>query len=173
MDRPWRQMNYTTPVHVAHAGAQAQAKRTFPTAIADQDYDRGYVEAFEEMEHAQILTPGPVYASAQSAFNGKIIIVTDGYCNSACEDFLAPLKTSGRAVIVGEPTNGSTGQPYFYDFGNGMSLRVSTKRYYLPDGSAFEGFGIKPDIDVRPTVADLVARRDPALEKAFGLATEK
>ena len=45
-----------------------------------------------------------------------------------------PLKFSGRATVVGETTYGSSGQPYIYDFHNGMGFRVSTKRMYFPDG---------------------------------------
>jgi carboxyl-terminal processing protease len=71
---------------------------------------------------------------------------------------------------VGEATNGSSGQPYLYDFGNGMSFRVSTKRYTMPDGSPFEGVGIRPDVPVELTLTDWKAGRDAALAKAFELA---
>ena len=82
-----------------------------------------------------------------------------------------PLKYSGRATVVGETTAGSSGQPYIYDFGNGMLFRVGTKRMYFPDGSEFEGVGIKPDIEVIPTPADIKAGRDPVLERAVALAS--
>jgi C-terminal processing protease CtpA/Prc len=52
-----------------------------------------------------------------------------------------------------------------------MVLRVSSKRYYLPDGSAFEGVGIKPDVEVRPSLADWKAGRDPVFDKAVQLAS--
>jgi len=99
-------------------------------------------------------------------------LLVDGFCNSACEDFVEPFKTSGRALLVGETTNGSSGQPYLFDFGNGMSFRVSSKRYYLPDGSAFEGVGMKPDVEVKPTLEDWKAGRDPVFEKAIELASQ-
>ena len=111
-----------------------------------------------------------MHLPAKDAWTGRIIVVTDGYCNSACEDFVGPLKTSGRATIVGEPTNGSSGQPYMADLGNGMMFRVSSKRYYLPDGSPFEGVGLTPDVVIQPTVTDLKAGLDPALAKAYQLA---
>jgi carboxyl-terminal processing protease len=101
---------------------------------------------------------------------GRVILIADSTCGSACEDFVMPLKYSGRATIVGETTNGSSGQPYMYDFGNGMMFRVGTKRMYFPDGAEFEGVGIKPDIEVSPTPADIKADRDPVLERAVALA---
>ena len=74
---------------------------------------------------------------------GKVVLLVDGFCNSACEDFIQPFKSTGRGILVGEESNGSSGQPYYHDFGNGMSFRVSSKRYYLSDGTAFEGVGIR------------------------------
>jgi carboxyl-terminal processing protease len=79
-----------------------------------------------------------------------------------------PLKTSGRAVLFGERTFGSSGQPYMEKFDNGMAFRVSAKRMYLPDGSEFEGVGLKPDVEVIPSAgggADVIVQ---AALVAFG-----
>jgi C-terminal processing protease CtpA/Prc len=62
--------------------------------------------------------------------------------------------------------------PYLYDFHNGMTLKISVKRQYFPDGSEFEGVGIRPDIEVRPSIDDLKNGRDPILEKALELAAK-
>jgi C-terminal processing protease CtpA/Prc len=51
-----------------------------------------------------------------------------------------------------------------------MRFRVSTKRYTMPDGSPFEGVGIRPDVPVALTLTDWKAGRDAALAKAFELA---
>lgn len=83
----------------------------------------------------------------------------NGGCISACEDFVGPSKDSGRATVVGETTQGSAGLPFIYDFHNGMSLRIAIKRNYFPDGSEFEGVGIKPDIEVQTTIDDLKSGR--------------
>ncbi|MCK4430123.1 MAG: peptidase S41, partial [Candidatus Aminicenantes bacterium] len=77
-----------------------------------------------------------------------------------------PFKDNGRAIIMGEPTFGSTGQPYIYEFGDGISIGIGTKRVYMPDGSKFEGIGIIPDIEVRLTREDIYESRDRVLEKA-------
>jgi len=171
MDRPWFDFRYTTPVHIAHAGAQNQIRRAFPQVESDP-YVRGYLDAFEEFRSAMVLTPGAEHSPGSDAYRGKVILLVDGFCNSACEDFIQPFKSSGRGTLVGEPTNGSSGQPYYYDFGDGMSFRVSSKRYYLPDGSPFEGVGIRPDVEVRPSLADWKAGSDPVLAKALQLVQQ-
>ena len=94
----------------------------------------------------------------------------DGGCVSACEELVEPFKDSGRGVIVGETTEGSSGVPYVYDFHNGMTLAISVKRLYFPDGSEFEGVGIKPDVEVHLTIESLKSGHDVILEKAIELA---
>ena len=171
LDREWLDFRYTTPVHIAHAGAQNQVRRIAPNLAADP-YWKGYLEAFEEFNGIQLLTPGATHGPAPDAYKGKVFLLVDGFCSSACEGFVEPFKASGRGTLVGEATNGSSGQPYYFDFGNGMSLRVSSKRYSLPDGSPFEGVGIKPDVVVKPSLEDWKNGRDPVLAKALQLATQ-
>lgn len=79
------------------------------------------------------------------AFRGPLKILIDGGVFSTAEDFVLPFKDNGRALIAGEVTGGSSGQPYVCDLGGGMQLWVGTKRQYLPDGGPFEGVGIAPD----------------------------
>ena len=77
-----------------------------------------------------------------------------------------PLKISSSAEIYGTPTRGSTGQPYMYDFGNGMGFRIEQSAY-LPDGSPFEGVGLTPNVLIEPTAADIKAGKDAVLERAI------
>jgi hypothetical protein len=77
-----------------------------------------------------------------------------------------PFKDNGRARVVGETTGGSSGQPYILDLADGMLAFVGAKRESFPDGSRFEGVGIRPDVEVAPTVDDIRAGRDVALDAA-------
>ncbi len=65
-----------------------------------------------------------------------------------------PFSISAKAVLVGETTGGSSGQPRFTDWGNGMSLWVGARRQWFPDGREFEGVGIAPDVAIDLTAAD-------------------
>lgn len=99
--------------------------------------------------------PSTVFEPVEGAFRGKLAILADPSTGSAAEDFLAPFKGNGRALVVGRTTAGSSGQPYVKDFSNGMVLAVGSKREIFPDGSPFEGVGIAPDLPVELTTADL------------------
>jgi carboxyl-terminal processing protease len=134
------------------------------------DYTRGYIDAFGEFEHPRLAFPGVVEEPGETVYAGPVVILVDDACASACEDFALPFASSGRGTLVGEPTSGSTGQPYMWTFDNGMSFRVSARRVSMPDGAPFEGVGIVPDVEVRPTSGDLRSGRDPVLETAREIA---
>ncbi len=36
----------------------------------------------------------------EAVYSGELVILTDGDCTSACEDFVMPFKDNGRAKIV-------------------------------------------------------------------------
>ena len=111
---------------------------------------------------------GPdVTAPEPQAYSGPMALLADGACGSACEDFAIRFQSGRRGPLLGEPTFGSTGQPIRVSFPDlGMSLRVSTKRESFADGSPFEGVGVRPDIPIPLTRADLAAAGDPVLERA-------
>jgi carboxyl-terminal processing protease len=100
-------------------------------------------------------------------YKGPVVVLSGPATYSAAEDFLVAWKNSGRGKIVGEPTGGSTGQPLSFQLPGGGNARVCTKRDTFPDGAEWVGKGIAPDILARPTMADIRASRDAALERAL------
>ena len=169
MNRPWRGFAQSTSFDVGLYSAYHRVGQMVDPARLD-DYTRGYIDAFGEYEHPRLAFPGVVEQPGETVYAGPVVVLVDGGCASACEDFALPFATSGRGTLVGEPTSGSTGQPYMWSFENGMSFRVSARRVSMPDGSPFEGVGIVPDVEVHPSAADLRSGRDPVLETALGIA---
>ena len=82
------------------------------------------------------------------------------------EDFVIAFESMKRGITVGEATGGSTGQRLQFALPAGGIARVCVKRDVYPDGKEFVGKGIQPTFEVKPTVADLRAGRDPALQLA-------
>ncbi len=103
---------------------------------------------------------------AADAYRGQILALTGRYAGSAAEDFLMPFKDTKRAVLVGESTWGSTGQPIFVRHGS-LQVSIGSVRAFMPDGAPFEGVGITPDVGVASTREDLYAGRDAVLEAAL------
>jgi len=114
--------------------------------------------------------PGRLRLPDHPIYTGRLIVLTDSDCASSCEDFVMPLKESHRAVIVGDRTYGSSGQPITRKISDDITYRVSAKRMFFANGAPFEGVGIEPDIKVIPTLQQIRANEDPVLKKALELA---
>lgn len=153
MDRPYRDWMQASAMSFGLFAAYGSIFRNLLPKDADPR-ERGYLEGFSEyFERPYFMTPGSVKLPESPIYTGPIYVLQDRFCGSACEDFVMPLKTSRRATLFGERTFGSSGQPYMMTFDNRMTFRVSTKRMYLPDGSEFEGVGIRPDVEITPPPA--------------------
>ena len=86
--------------------------------------------------------------------------------------FVGPFKENHRATLIGKTTEGTSGPAYLHDFGNGMTVGIAPLRQYFPDGSEFEGIGIKPDVEVHPSIEDLRSGKDAVLDKALELSAK-
>lgn len=86
---------------------------------------------------------------------------------SAAADFLIPLNYSGRAMLVGERTAGTTGQPLYIELAGKRKARICTKHCMHPDGKEYVGVGVIPDFEVNPTPEDIAAGRDAVLDKGI------
>jgi carboxyl-terminal processing protease len=107
---------------------------------------------------------------SRSIFKGKVIILTDRDCASACESFVMPFKDSGRAKLIGEDTAGTYAETVHPELDTGMEWNIATAREDFPDGSTFEGVGIRPDISILATPEDLRSANDRVLQKALEIA---
>ena len=131
---------------------------------------RSYDAAYPE--HSTITTSDAVVHPFDTAYTGRLILLTDRICSCACEDFVMPFKYSKRATLVGETTAGTFSFTRYIPFDNGMILNIAAIHHTFPDGSQFEGVGIAPDVPVDMTPDDLRAGRDVVLKMALKLAQQ-
>lgn len=176
MDRPWRGWAESSPQHFGLVRAYAHLFE-----ILENHQGRGLhvtrerlapLEIYRDWDRAHVLFPATWNRPHPKPFKGRIILLVDEACGSACEDFLLPFKDTGRGVLVGTTTDGSTGQPYILELPDGIRAFVGAKRCYFPDGRPFEGIGITPDQEVSRTPDDLRSGRDPVLQIATDLARQ-
>jgi carboxyl-terminal processing protease len=102
-------------------------------------------------------------------YDGPVVVLTGPGTVSAAEDFVVAFQTSGRGKVIGQKTNGSTGQPLQIRLPGGGGARICTKRDTYPDGRDFVGVGCLPDIEVEPSRKDIAAGRDVVLKKAIAV----
>lgn len=126
-----------------------------PAKIAwghDPEWEQGF------MGEGEFIQP-----RAGRRYLGPLVILTGPATYSTAEDFLIPLDFSKRAVLVGETTAGSTGNPHRVALPGGGNFRVVTLRTLYPDGREWVGIGIKPQVEMHPTQKDIVNNFDRIL----------
>lgn len=103
--------------------------------------------------------------------DAKLVVLLDGRSASAAETFLQIIHDNHLAVLVGETSSGTNGNPKIVSLPGGFSMRFTGMRVPLADGTALQGRGIVPDEVVHPTLEGVRAGRDEILEAAMGLAS--
>ena len=106
------------------------------------------IDAKKEMNRTYYETYTDSHGSEDNIalYSGPLELLISGRTMSAAEDFTAMFKSNHRAVLIGEPTFGSTGTPYMIKLRCGGRAQVVSVGYRLLDGTEFIGCGIKPDI---------------------------
>ena len=148
MDRPYRWWSESTPINLPYFRYRATQN----------------VWQYLPFKQPQMVWQSGWQDPPKEHFSGKLVLLADGGCYSACEDFTMPFKDNHRAIIVGETTSGSTGQPWVIELKDGMMALIGTKRAIFPDGTPFEGVGIKPDVESQPSIEDIAKGGDSVLE---------
>ena len=118
-------------------------------------------------QRALVSWPATMAEPATDAYGRQLILLIDGGCAGACEDFVMPFKDNARAVLIGEPTRGRTGSVMREDLGDGMQAWISTSAVSFPNGAPLTIAGIAPDVAVAPGISDLKAGLDPVIAKVL------
>ncbi len=109
-------------------------------------------------------------ASGKAAFSGKLAVLVDGDTASAAEIVAGALQDDGLATLVGTKTFGKGVVQSVFPLPDGAALKVTTARYFTPNGRNIDGAGIVPDVVVAEP-AD-AKRGDPASDPALARALQ-
>lgn len=102
-------------------------------------------------------------------YKGKIYVLINGNSFSASSIISTHLKANKRAIFVGEETGGAyngtvSGIYKIYQLPTSkLKIRMGLMQIEAPDKQTPDGFGVKPDIEVLPTVEDRILKKDPEL----------
>lgn len=79
-----------------------------------------------------------------------LVVLVDAGSASAAEVLAGALQDNGRARIVGSRTFGKGSVQTLLPLDNGDSVKLTTARYYTPDGTSIQAVGIVPDVVLHP-----------------------
>ncbi|MCB2204617.1 hypothetical protein KQI65_07700 [bacterium] len=106
----------------------------------------------------------------QLAYKGKVIILCNSSTQSHAEWTCMILRAMPNTVIVGSQTAGADGNVSYWMLTQDIAAGFTSLGVEWPAGGSTQRIGIIPDSIVIPTRDDIIAGRDPVLEKALEIA---
>lgn len=79
-----------------------------------------------------------------------LVVLVNGGSASASEIVAGAMQDHGRAVILGSKTFGKGSVQTIQDLPAGGAVKLTTSRYYTPNGRSIQALGIEPDITTKP-----------------------
>ena len=93
-------------------------------------------------------------ATAGDRMHGApIVVLVDAGSASASEVLTAALHDNKRARVVGSRTFGKGSVQSVLPLDNGDAIKLTTARYYTPNGASIQARGIDPDVAIKPNGA--------------------
>ncbi|HEX8423346.1 MAG TPA: S41 family peptidase, partial [Pyrinomonadaceae bacterium] len=117
---------------------------------------------------SQVVTP----VDNPLRFKGRVYVLSAKETFSSGQMFLAVIKDSGLAKIIGEENNEpvcSYGEIFFFNLPHSRLRTSVSVKYFIPPAGCKDARGVLPDIPVKRRVADYVTGRDAILEATLKL----
>ncbi|MGE3316405.1 MAG: S41 family peptidase [Planctomycetaceae bacterium] len=109
------------------------------------------------------------YARYEQTWKTPLVVIVDENSASASEIFAAAIQENGRGLVVGRKSYGKgTVQTHFPLQTVSGNLRLTTAKFYSPNGRVMAGAGVSPDVQV--ALEELVKGSDRDLETAVNVA---
>jgi carboxyl-terminal processing protease len=110
-----------------------------------------YIQGRQKTDRKDFLTSGP-----EMPREFPMVVLVNTGSASASEIVAGALQDSKRAVIVGTQTFGKGSVQTVFPLEGGGGVRLTTAKYYTPNGRSIQNVGITPDIEVKlPTVKEV------------------
>jgi carboxyl-terminal processing protease len=117
--------------------------------ISDRFIDSGLIVSVEGRKEDQKLK---FYAHPNgNVARYPLVVLVNGGSASGAEIVAGAIQDHGRGIIVGTQTFGKGSVQTIIPLKDGSGLRLTTARYYTPNGRSIQAKGIVPDIIVKPS----------------------
>ena len=118
------------------------------------------------------------FTSDAECVDYPIVVLCDENSASAAEIFSGAMQDYNYATLIGTTTYGKGIVQTIYPLSDGDALKVTTAKYFTPNGNYIHGKGITPDIELEyeygnPEGMVYEKQYDNQLQKAIEVMTEK
>ena len=160
---------YPTAVLGGYVAAHLNTRGNPATAmISTPVVSGGWVSTkWQMLQTLSMLSQG----SPSRVYTNPTVMLIDARAQSSAEAMGMFLRAANGTRFVGTSTTGSNGQTVSIPMPGGFTVRFTGNEVRHPDGTQLQRVGLKPDIEVAPTIAGITAGRDEVLERAVEYLT--
>jgi carboxyl-terminal processing protease len=116
--------------------------------VADRFLESGLIVSVEGRKEDQKMK---FYAHSQGAIPPyPLVVLINGGSASGAEIVAGAIQDHGRGILLGTETFGKASVQTIFPLKDGSALRLTTARYFTPNGRSIQAKGIVPDIIVKP-----------------------
>jgi carboxyl-terminal processing protease len=94
-----------------------------------------------------------------------VVLINEGSA-SASEIVAGALQDNARAVIAGRTSFGKGSVQSIIPLQNGAAIKLTTARYFTPNGNSIQAKGIIPDVKIEQVKVDLVDKSNERIKEA-------
>jgi carboxyl-terminal processing protease len=120
--------------------------------VSDRFIESGVIVSMEGRREDQKMK---FYAHPQGTVAPyPLVVLVNGGSASGAEIVAGAIQDHGRGILVGTQTFGKGSVQTIFPMKDGSGLRLTTARYFTPNGRSIQAKGIIPDIIVKPALPE-------------------
>jgi carboxyl-terminal processing protease len=120
--------------------------------ISDRFIESGLIVSMEGRREDQKMK---FYAHPQGTIaRYPLVVLVNGGSASASEIVAGAIQDHGRGILVGTQTFGKGSVQTIFPMKDGSGLRLTTAKYFTPNGRSIQAKGMLPDVIVKPALPE-------------------